>query len=226
VKKPIVFLGPSLPVSVAQKLLDADYRPPVRRNDVLAAANEKPPLIAIIDGVFMQTLSPSPSEVLRSLQLGVPMLGSSSLGALRAVELSPFGMVGIGQIYEWFQSGVLDADDEVAIVFDGEHLNAISEPMVNIRYALGAALRSGLLESSQHDVLIKVAKELYFPDRSWRRLWSEARGHVDGALLQRLEQFVREGDYDLKAHDAKLLLAEAARWMERIHTPDRAVQAL
>lgn len=214
-KKPIVFLGPSLPVAEARELLDADFRPPVRRDDVLAAAREQPPFIAIIDGVFMQTLAPSPSEVLRALRLGIPMLGSSSLGALRAVELSPFGMVGIGQIYQWFQDGTLDADDEVALVFDEATSFALSEPMVNIRHALKAAVDSGLLTAAREQVLIGVGKELYFPERSWRRLFREARAVLDADLLERLEKFVAAGDYDLKAHDARLLLREAARWVER-----------
>jgi hypothetical protein len=218
VKKPIVFLGPSLPVERARELLDADYRPPVRRNDVAAAAKEKPPLIAIIDGVFMHTLAPSPHEVLRALQTGVPIFGSSSLGALRAVELSPFGMIGVGQVYEWFQSGELDADDEVALVFHGERLHAISEPMVNIRYALTAAVRAAVISGEQEQTLIRVAKSLYFPDRSWRRLFSEARVEVDLPTLERLQRFLAEGDYDLKAHDAKLLLAEVARRMARSET--------
>jgi hypothetical protein len=215
VKKPIVFLGPSLPVEVARTLLDADYRPPVRRNDVAAAAKEKPPLIGIIDGVFMHTLAPSPHEVLRALQSGIPILGSSSLGALRAVELSPFGMVGIGQVYEWFQSGVLDADDEVALVFHGERLHAISEPMVNIRFALSAALNAGVLTKSEEQTLIRLGKSLYFPDRSWRRLLHEAKAELDPAKLETLAAFLRAGDYDLKAQDARLLLAEVARRQAR-----------
>lgn len=210
-KKPIVFLGPSLPLEVARTLLDADYRPPVRRNDVTAAAKEKPPLIAIIDGVFMHTLAPSPHEVLRALQAGIPIWGSSSLGALRAVELSPFGMVGVGQVYEWFQSGALDADDEVALVFHGERLHAISEPMVNIRYGLSAAVAAGVLSANQEQTLIRLGKSLYFPDRSWRRLLHEAKAEVDPAKLEELAAFLGAGDYDLKALDARRLLTEVAR---------------
>jgi TfuA protein len=212
-KKPIVFLGPSLPTEAARKILDADYRPPVRRNDVVNAAKEKPPLIAMIDGVFMHTLAPSPHEVLRALQMGVPMMGSSSLGALRAVELAPFGMKGIGQIYDWFQTGELDADDEVALVFRTEDLKAISEPMVNIRYALRSAVAAAVLTSSEEEALIQLGKALYFPDRSWRRLFAEGRAVVGAATVDRLETFVREGDYDLKALDAQLLLKEAAAFM-------------
>ena len=96
--KPIIFLGPSLPVADARAVLDADYRPPVQRGDVLTAAEARPPLIGVIDGVFLATLPPSPMEVLRALRTGVPILGAASLGALRAVELELFGMIGVGRI--------------------------------------------------------------------------------------------------------------------------------
>jgi hypothetical protein len=179
----------------------------------MRAAGECPPLIGLIDGVFMHELPPSPHEVLRVLQQGVPVLGSSSLGALRAVELAPFGMVGIGRVYEWFQTGVLDADDEVALVFHAERLNAISEPMVNIRHALAEAVRAGVLAPCDEQTLIRVGKELYFPDRSWKRLLREARDQVATMALDALERFVRGTDLDLKARDARLLLEEAARSM-------------
>lgn len=216
VKKPIVFLGPSLELEIAKTLLDADYRPPVRRNDVMHAAREKPPLIVMIDGVFMHTLAPSPHEVLRAIQAGVPMMGSSSLGALRAVELAPFGMKGVGQIYRWFQSGELEADDEVALVFHGETLRAISEPMVNIRWALAAAVREGILTADEEQTLLRVGKELYFPDRSWRRLFFEAKDKVPAPALDRLKAFVETGDYDLKGLDARECLREAARVLETL----------
>lgn len=214
-KKPIIFLGPSLSIDVAKTILDADYRPPVRRQDVMLAAREKPPLIGIIDGVFMHTLAPSPHEVLRALQSGVPVMGSSSLGALRAVELAPFGMIGVGQVYEWFRSGALDADDEVAIVFDGETLRAISEPMVNIRYALAAAVRMNVCTCAEENVLVRKAKALYFPDRTWRRVFREAKGEVAPDTLDKLAPFVKSGDCDLKGLDAKLLLREASRFLQR-----------
>jgi hypothetical protein len=172
----------------------------------------------------MHTLAPSPHEVLRALQTGVPIMGSSSLGALRAVELLPFGMIGIGQVFEWFRSGELDADDEVALVFDAETLRAISEPMVNIRYALAAALREGLLTAAEQEILLRTAKDLYFPDRSWRRVFFEARNEIGSATLERLDGFVQKAEHDLKGLDAKHLLNEAARFMANLRAGPEACQ--
>ncbi len=93
--KPIVFLGPSLPRQEAEKLLDADYRPPIRRGDMDAL----PPgsIAGIIDGVFDQDLSVSPTEIRAALLRGVRVFGAASMGALRAVEVP--GVRGIGKIY-------------------------------------------------------------------------------------------------------------------------------
>lgn len=211
---PVIFLGPSLPVAQARAIFDADYRPPVRRGDVTAAARERPPLIAIVDGVFMHTLAPSPHEVLRALGEGIPMMGSSSLGALRAAELSPFGMRGVGAIYEKFQRGELIADDEVALVFSPDDHRALSEPMVNVRYALEGAESAGVVDRTERRALIRVAKEIYFAERTWRTLLRAAAGRVAEATLTRLQAFLKTGDFDLKGNDARLLVTEVRAFMQ------------
>ena len=38
----IIFIGPSLDIQRARTVLDADYRPPVERGDVLRALDENP----------------------------------------------------------------------------------------------------------------------------------------------------------------------------------------
>src|SRR5687768_15687081 len=85
-KKAIVFLGPSMPLEEARQHLNADYRPPLARGDLTQAVLEAPPLIGIIDGQFYQALSVSPGEVVVAVQSGMRLMGSSSMGALRAAE--------------------------------------------------------------------------------------------------------------------------------------------
>lgn len=213
--KPIIFLGPSLPVADARAVLDADYRPPVQRGEVLAAAEARPPLIGVIDGVFLATLPPSPMEVLRALRTGVPILGASSLGALRAVELAPFGMIGVGRIYQMYRRRQLTADDEVALVFaPGDH-RPISEPLVNMRHALGEARRAGLIDDRERRQLVRCVQARYFPDRSWPHLWEDAAAVVSPRALVALRRFVERGDFNLKRADALRLLVRARRMVER-----------
>ena len=213
-KHPIVFLGPSLPLGEARELLEADYRPPVKRGDVRRAAEERPPLIGIIDGVFLSDLPPSPLEVLEAIRSGVPVMGSSSLGALRATELWSFGMIGVGAIFQMYKSHRLVADDEVALVFSAEDFRPLSEPLVNIRHALGAAAREGVIDPVQRRLLTRLAKEIYFPERSWPLLLKKGRQHISHATLGSLARFIAKGDYDLKKKDAIKLLCAARRLLQ------------
>src|SRR5437868_7905762 len=96
--RPIVFLGPSLPVEQARQILPAAlYLPPVKRSSLKPFLADPPSAIGIIDGEFYQSLAVSTQEILPFLELGIPVFGSSSMGALRAVELEAYGMVGVGQ---------------------------------------------------------------------------------------------------------------------------------
>src|SRR5262249_25016326 len=143
--KIIVFLGPTLPVAEARRVLAATYRPPVSQGDVLRASRERPRAIGIVDGYFEHVPAVWHKEVLWALSQGIHVFGAASMGALRAAELSSFGMVGVGRVYEAFERGELEADDEVAIAHAAaeDGYRPLSEAMVNIRATLGAAARGG-----------------------------------------------------------------------------------
>ena len=114
----IVFLGPSLERAAAEKILSAEYRPPAKRGDLLAAAGDGATIIGLIDGVFHQESAVAHREILAAIKQGVTVIGASSMGALRAAEMDTLGMVGIGEMYRMYKSGELESDDEVALVFD------------------------------------------------------------------------------------------------------------
>ena len=116
--KIIVFLGPSLDLPSAKKILDAEYRPPAKRGDILDAIADKADIIGLIDGVFHQDCAVAHREILAAVKKGIKVIGASSMGALRAAEMDTLGMVGIGKIYRMYKEGTLVSDDEVALVFD------------------------------------------------------------------------------------------------------------
>ena len=92
----IVFAGPSIAgVDVPEGL---DIRPPAKQGDVYLATLEDPPAIGIIDGYFEGVPAVWHKEVLWALAHDIPVLGASSMGALRAAELDHFGMIGVGPI--------------------------------------------------------------------------------------------------------------------------------
>jgi hypothetical protein len=198
----VVFLGPSMPLAEAQRLLDADFLPPIRRGDI-AGLPASVRFIGIIDGEFFQRLAVSPKEIIEALGRGIQVFGSSSMGALRAAETHTFGMVGIGRIFEQFRDGVLDADDEVAVAYEPGTYRALSDSMVNLREALALARNEGVITESQHDELISAIKTRYFPHRSWRALEQ---------ICPPLREFAeRQPLPDLKRDDACALLTAMGR---------------
>ena len=211
----VVYLGPSLSAEDARPLLDADYRPPIRRGDIdqLLKRSEVPKIVGVIDGTFFQSFAISPKEMLPALEQGIVMLGSSSMGALRAVELAPHGMIGVGRVFEMYMTGEVEADDEVALVFDAETGRAHSLPMVNVRVALDAARKDGIITAAEEKELVRLLKEQYFPQRTYPmmfRLASEA-GAISAETRGRLETFLKNGAPDAKSDDAIRLLQEVKR---------------
>ena len=83
-------------------------------------------------------------EILLALQDGIAVYGASSMGAIRAAELAPFGMVGVGAIYEAYCDGRYTDDDEVALLQGPATFGypAMSEAMVNIRATVARALHA------------------------------------------------------------------------------------
>ena len=147
-QKIIVFLGPSLDLPAAEKILPAEYHPPAKRGDLLAAVHDGATIIGLIDGVFHQESAVAHREILTAIKKGVRVVGASSMGALRAAEMDTLGMVGIGEIYRMYKSGELESDDEVALVFDPSSGLALSEPLINIRFTLKRAREEGIIDDA------------------------------------------------------------------------------
>jgi hypothetical protein len=178
-ERPVIFLGPSLsPEKASRIFVEADYRPPAKKGDFLRlAADPNVKMVGFIDGVFLQDYPPTPIEVYQlARKEGVLLAGAASLGALRAVELEKFGMVGIGRIFQLYKTGRVNADDEVAVTFapEGDY-RLQSEAMIDIRYNLYLASKKGVISKKAKRALARVAKEIYFPHRNYAHVIEEAR---------------------------------------------------
>jgi len=210
----VVFLGPSLPVARARGILQADYRPPARKGDIYGVLTSGATTIVLIDGVFHGAPSIWQREILAALDEGIAVLGASSMGALRAAELHSLGMEGHGTIFEWYRDGLITGDDEVALQHADEELGyrALSEPLVNIRATLQRAAREGVLARAEADELVDVAKQTYYPHRSYRALLaSPAVQRWPAERIRALEDYLRRAAVDLKASDAASVLAHCGR---------------
>jgi len=197
----VVYLGPSLPVRDAEQILHAEYLPPAKRGDIPLAVRQGARIICLIDGVFFQDCSVGHREILAALSKNVRVIGSSSMGALRASELNTLGMEGIGEIYQLYKSGDVESDDEVALIFDPESGIALSIPLVNIRHILNLAAERGLIDMGQKDLLFRTAQSLYFPERTWERIGELASENIPAPVLEKFIQCAENGP-DLKREDA------------------------
>lgn len=166
-----IFLGPTLAHEDAHRILDADYLPPICRGD-LARLPAHIRFVGIIDGEFFQSLSVSPKEVLALLRRGVTVCGASSMGALRAAETWQYGTIGVGRVFRMFRDGTLDADDEVALVYERDTFRPLSDPLVNLRAGLDLAASAQIIDESEKIDLTERLKALYFPERSLRALYA------------------------------------------------------
>jgi hypothetical protein len=94
-------------------------------------------------------------------------------------------MIGVGRIFEAYRDGSVDAEDEVALVYDRETYEPLSDPLINIRFALEDAVRGGLIERARAKDAVEKAKKMWFPLRSYAglsRLFPELAALFSGGL--------------------------------------------
>jgi hypothetical protein len=210
----IIFAGPSLPPAsrpIAEPGIE--WRPPARQGDVYRAAQTGPTAIGIIDGYFEFVPAVWHKEILWAMAHGIPVFGAASIGALRAAELHAFGMRGVGRIYEWFRDGVLEDDDEVAVLHGPEELGypPLTEAMVNIRATLDEAARIGILPPDLAARLTEIAKSLFYKERTYDAVLQKTAGSgLPAAPLRDLTNWLPTSRIDQKRLDAVALLATRA----------------
>ncbi|MDR0767941.1 MAG: TfuA-related McrA-glycine thioamidation protein [Methanosarcinales archaeon] len=206
VKSVIVFLGPSLEPETARSILpSADFRPPASRGDLEKAAAENPDIICLIDGVFFEQCSVGHREILSALNKGIFVAGSSSMGALRAAETEAFGMVGIGEVFELYKNGIVESDDEVAVICNPFTNEAVSVALVNIRATLKKAVSASVLTEEESTSLFKIAADMYYPDRVYDFLIEKAKdiGVFESEKPDLFEKWIEDGNaVDIKREDA------------------------
>jgi hypothetical protein len=177
-EKILCYLGPSLPLAEARKILpDAIYRPPAKQGDIVTdVVRFSPERIILADGVFKENLSPWHKEIVYALQYpGVKAIyGAASMGALRAAELDWLGMVGIGKIYEWYRAGITEDDSEVALSYavregpEGPLYYPNTVPLVDIRAGVEHYEKEFPLEPvavAAREFLVEMAR-VYYGDRT------------------------------------------------------------
>ena len=209
--KPIVYLGPTLNRDEASKILEADYRDPAKKGDFLRLSHtsDEKKYVGFIDGVFLHDYPPSPIEVYHlATRKNIELIGASSLGALRAVELEKFGMKGIGKIFQLFKNGILNADDEVAVTFVRDKNILQSEALIDIRFNLFLAYKKGIITKQTKKRFVKIAKNIYFPFRNYDDIITLTQEQFPSIHdeLENFRDYILKNRDSLKARDARKLL--------------------
>ena len=212
----VVFLGPTMDSREGRNHLDAVFLPPVDQGAVFYAVEElHARIIVIVDGVFGIAPAVRHKEICWALSRGAAVYGAASMGALRAAELSPWGMKGFGRIYRWYRSTPMADDDEVAVAMAPVEMGsrALSESLINIRMTLKTARRQGLIGPSMQRDLTDLARSTHFTERSFQKLFDDAEMSLPKAFhsdLDRLRYWVAKNAVDQKRVDTIGLLRHLA----------------
>jgi hypothetical protein len=217
----LVFAGPSLPTAMRPADPAFEWRPPAAAGDLLHLLADPPATLCLTDGYFDARPSVWHKEILLLIEAGWSVLGAASMGALRAAELDRLGMIGVGAIYRAYRDGRLHGDDEVALVHAlGEHgWRPVSEPLVDVRATLVAAVRARVLSASTARHLRAVARSIHFSDRDWPGILAHAGWPAHAVSVFR--EWLRTGAVRLKQNDALACLARAKEATHVAHTGER-----
>jgi hypothetical protein len=201
----VAFAGPSLPPEARQAFSGVDWRPPAAAGDLLRLDVLRGSTICLIDGYFDHRPAVRHKEILLLLSGGVRVLGAGSIGALRAAEMSPQGMIGIGAIYAAYARGTITGDDEVALIHAPAEFDwrPMSVSLVDVRATLCRALREQVLKRAEARALLQTAQAIHYVDRDWPLVLKRHGGSP------RLEAWLPSGQIDQKKLDALACLRAA-----------------
>jgi len=205
----VAFAGPSLPRCDRSEFPGVDWRPPCEAGDLLRLDAGPGDRVCVIDGWFDHRPALRHKELWELLARRVAIFGASSIGALRAAEMAPFGMAGIGAIFRAYASGRLTGDDEVALIHgpDAWDWRPLSVPLVDVRASLCRALRTGVASRNEVETLLRGARAIHYVDRTWPEIL--ARAALPPPATRRLDPWLSDNMVEQKRIDARSCLRVA-----------------
>ncbi|MEU5436397.1 TfuA-like protein [Streptomyces sp. NPDC020719] len=201
-----VYTGPTLgsgePVLCTPQV---KVHPPARHGDLFDPAIAEGDTVVVIDGAYHQAPALRHKEILAALARGVHVCGAASIGALRAAELAPYGMTGIGRVYRAYASGEIDGDDEVAVGQDpGGEYARLTWPLVNLREVLRHAVAEHILDTHRAAELVQEWHAVYYAQRTMGAVRAVCQRVGAGALERWLMARLAADEHfgDVKRADA------------------------
>lgn len=202
----LVFLGPTLRLAEAERVLDAIYLQPAAQGDILLAAHAfRPRAMVLIDGQFEDRPAVRHKEILWAMAQGIVVIGAASMGALRAAELSEFGMIGVGLIYRWYRRWRLAPDDAVAVLSGPPELGflPLTHALVDLQRTFASLTRRNFVTAAERDLLTTIARNMNFRERRFEAIMLDA-----GCREERFKE-LRKEMVGQKRLDALLALRSA-----------------
>lgn len=141
---------------------------PAKQSDVLDLLKySKVTDIILADGLYKSIPAPWHKELILALHRGINIIGTSSIGALRASEMSQYGLVGYGKVYEYLKSSLTD-DSEVAVVHSGseDSWRPLTIAHVEVYFFAKHLVSRNLINSSLAKELVEISKHTYFEQRT------------------------------------------------------------
>jgi hypothetical protein len=206
VNESCVFVGPTRVRKSAYPRID--FFPPAALGSVYRAFQQGYRRIGIIDGFFGNTPSVWHKEVLFVISKGAEVVGAASTGALRASELAPYGMRGVGNIFRLYRRAAIADDDEVCVTHAIEELDfmPLSEPMISIRYTLRDLRHHGVISAAEESAVAADLKKAHFSERTLDQIRAAIAAHVPRPRAADVAVSYMAARRDAKGDDGNRLL--------------------
>ncbi len=158
-----IYTGTSL--KIASKSEDVIVHPPIVRGDLINSKYRKGDSVLIIDGFFHQRESVDLTEIKHTIHSGILVYGTSSMGALRAVEAQALGMKGFGYIYRLLRRQAIVDDEIVAQLVNPIDYTPITYALIDVYYAIKQLRINNSINDSQYFDLVRMMSTSHYSER-------------------------------------------------------------
>lgn len=211
----VVFSGPSLCENESQfNGLKTTWQPPVQSGSLYKCQLRKGDVVLMLDGYYGNVPAIKHQEIIEFINEGVLIYGAASLGALRAAELHTVGMIGLGYVFNQYMVGLIDGDDEVAVLHDPIDFTSHSVPLVNVRFAIQNLMLKQLICLDEAQWLISELKRRPFWERTGTLIFDLLRSRFTLQKADELYEWIQSPSFNVKKRDAVLALTQ----LQRAHT--------
>ena len=201
--KTIVFVETTLCKSYIENIPNLTCSSAIKRGDIYGLSEEFTRII-IVDGLFGNTRSVWQREITYALSIGIEVYGTSSMGALRAAELSGYGMKGYGWVFNCLCQGLLEGDDEVALIYSRHKEGRIIHHTItfcNLYWNLLELLSANIITLEEVRNILGAMREIPFFKRSIEETKKILSAQLSISASDELISRLKHIQYDIKAID-------------------------